>query len=148
MMWAVALVAILVAGASFAAYGWIAACGLVALYMAVIGILAVAIDLRQGHPWRAIFWFVCIMPGIIMLFAAIYCSTGLIVAGADTQPEFETAIYFSIVTWTTLGYGDIAPTPVARPWAAFEVLIGYIYMAVLVSVIMMVVTPKSTAPNE
>ena len=42
-------------------------------------------------------------------------------------------IYFSYVTLTSLGYGDIvAFTPIARALAYLEVLVGQFYMAILV----------------
>ena len=46
-------------------------------------------------------------------------------------PEF---IYFSFVTLTTLGYGDIVPTtPLARAVAASEAIFGQIYLTVFVA---------------
>ncbi len=43
-------------------------------------------------------------------------------------------LYFSVVTMTTLGYGDIVPTsPAAQMLAAVEALTGQLYLAVLVA---------------
>ena len=43
-------------------------------------------------------------------------------------------LYYSIVTLTTLGYGDITPrTPPARMFAAMEAVTGQIYLTVLVA---------------
>ncbi len=43
-------------------------------------------------------------------------------------------MYFSVVTLTTLGYGDIVPvTPVARMLAALEAATGVLYMAITVA---------------
>jgi hypothetical protein len=43
-------------------------------------------------------------------------------------------LYYSLVTMTTLGYGDIVPTsPSARMFAAVEALTGQLYLAVLVA---------------
>jgi voltage-gated potassium channel len=43
-------------------------------------------------------------------------------------------VYFSFVTITTLGYGDIAPAaPFARMLAAVESVVGQLYLAVLVA---------------
>jgi hypothetical protein len=43
-------------------------------------------------------------------------------------------IYFSFVTLTTLGYGDVAPVhPVARSLAALEALTGQLYPAILLA---------------
>jgi voltage-gated potassium channel Kch len=45
-----------------------------------------------------------------------------------------TAYYFSFVTLTTVGYGDITPlTNGARALAAMEAMTGTLYVAVLIS---------------
>jgi hypothetical protein len=42
--------------------------------------------------------------------------------------------YFSLVTMTTLGYGDILPfSPAARTWATIEVMVGQFYVAAIVA---------------
>ncbi|WP_047045495.1 ion channel [Vibrio mexicanus] len=48
--------------------------------------------------------------------------------------EFMNALYFSVVTFTTLGYGDISPVGVARFIAAFEAFFGSFTMALFVVV--------------
>ena len=46
----------------------------------------------------------------------------------DTQ-----LLYFSLITITTVGYGDVLPlTPVARIWAALEAVVGTLYIAILI----------------
>jgi hypothetical protein len=46
----------------------------------------------------------------------------------------QTYTYYSFVTLTTLGYGDIAPiTPQARSFAILEAIIGQIYLTVLIA---------------
>jgi len=52
-------------------------------------------------------------------------------ASADWNPDW---LYFSFVTLTTLGYGDITPlTFSARSLSYFEAIIGQFYLAVLVA---------------
>jgi hypothetical protein len=47
--------------------------------------------------------------------------------------SFE-AFYFSLVTLTTVGFGDITPvSPVARMLAATEAMVGVLYVAILVA---------------
>ena len=50
-------------------------------------------------------------------------------------PDAQTLTYFSIVTLTTLGYGDIVPgdSSWARLLCAFEALVGTLYLAVFIS---------------
>ena len=48
--------------------------------------------------------------------------------------NFATASYFSFVTITTLGYGDISPVlPLARFLVYMEAIVGVFYMAILVA---------------
>ena len=45
-----------------------------------------------------------------------------------------TFLYFSLVTLTTLGYGDIVPiSPPARIFAAMEAATGVLYIAITVA---------------
>jgi len=49
------------------------------------------------------------------------------------NPLFWDMIYFSFVTLTTLGYGDITPAePVARALAYTEAVVGQLYIAILI----------------
>ena len=50
------------------------------------------------------------------------------------ETDFQTLLYFSIVTLSTLGYGDIIPlTGEVRALAAIEAVIGQFYIAVIVA---------------
>lgn len=50
------------------------------------------------------------------------------------QSKLEDFIYFSFVTLTTLGYGDILPvTGIARSLAIFETVAGQLYVAILIA---------------
>lgn len=53
--------------------------------------------------------------------------------GKDGAADFSLWIYFSFITLTTLGYGDIIPTlPMTRIICAFEAILGQLYVAVLI----------------
>ncbi|MCC3855683.1 two pore domain potassium channel family protein [Vibrio parahaemolyticus] len=50
------------------------------------------------------------------------------------EDNFSNSAYFSFVTLTTLGYGDISPvTPIAKTLVYLESVVGVFYMAVVVS---------------
>jgi hypothetical protein len=51
-------------------------------------------------------------------------------------------LYFSITTWTTVGYGDFRPTEAFRLIAASEAIVGYVFMALLIAALTFVVTAK------
>ena len=58
--------------------------------------------------------------------------TGL--SGASLEQGLFEFFYFSFVTLTTLGYGDMAPVkPAARGLAMVEALLGQIYLAVAIA---------------
>ncbi|MCL6282071.1 potassium channel family protein [Ruegeria sp. 2012CJ41-6] len=42
----------------------------------------------------------------------------------DTMEDWNSALYFSMVTYTTLGYGDIVLEPELRIFAAFSAIAG------------------------
>jgi len=59
------------------------------------------------------------------------------------------AFYFSFVTLSTVGYGDITPvSKVARMLAAMEAITGLLYMAVLIArLVALYSSPKSDDPS-
>lgn len=50
----------------------------------------------------------------------------------EIYTDLLTALYFSTVTFTTLGYGDLQPVPHMRVLAGFEAVVGYIFLGFLV----------------
>ena len=69
---------------------------------------------------------------LIVLFAGIYCGFGLNYAGAPAPVSISDGLYFSVVTWTTLGYGDFTPPPEIRLIAAMQALLGYGFFGIIV----------------
>ena len=54
--------------------------------------------------------------------------------GQRWQDNFPDLIYFSFVTLTTLGFGDLLPiSPIARFLVYMEAIVGVFYMAIVVS---------------
>jgi hypothetical protein len=87
-------------------------------------------------PRRTLFAVLGQSPALILIFAGVYRGQGLV--NSATQKlvplvdDFITPVYFSIVTWTTLGYGDFIPPEGLRWIAALEALIGYGFFGLLV----------------
>jgi len=71
-----------------------------------------------------------------ILYAGIYTTLGrdhFLVA--NMRYSFITALYYSIVTFTTLGFGDIAPkTDLAALIVCSEVILGYVMLGGLISI--------------
>jgi hypothetical protein len=70
-------------------------------------------------------------------WALAYALLDLLAPSSFTTPldsPFDEALYFSFVTLTTLGYGDIAPVAaLSRALATTEALVGQVYLAVLIA---------------
>ncbi len=74
---------------------------------------------------------------VILCWTCIYWIGGVVVgeteAGAPIiAHEFASSLYFSITTFTTLGYGDFSPLPSLRLWAGFEAVLGAGLMALFI----------------
>jgi hypothetical protein len=100
--------------------------------------LVFAIAKNAFRPMLAKLMVALIMVGLlcnwIMAYAVTYRYLGVI----DNEKEGGdsiTCLYFSIVTWTTLGYGDVRPSLDARLIAASEALVGYIWMAAFIGLL-------------
>jgi hypothetical protein len=63
---------------------------------------------------------------------------------------FDKLVYFSFVTLTTLGYGDVTPqTPIAEVFVTLEAIIGHMYVPVVVSYLLSVfVSQRLTARKK
>ena len=76
-------------------------------------------------------------------------SQSLIVAGHSARPQLQVLIYYSFVTLTTVGYGDISPiSSVTRTFSWMEAITGQFYLAVIVAglVSMLVSRPVPDRP--
>ena len=83
------------------------------------------------RPFRFAFWLLAIVIG----FAAAYARVGLTKAGGSLT--LRDALYFSLVTFTTIGYGDIAPTnsPLGQTIVMLEVIVGVVGIACLTALV-------------
>lgn len=62
----------------------------------------------------------------------------------SAAPDGPAITYYSLVTLTTQGYGDIAPVaPFTRLIAAIEGVIGTLYLAVVISALVGLIRPKT-----
>jgi len=85
---------------------------------------AIVIYLLLGALWAILYQVVALtIPGAFRLPEGI--------AGGDRETLQRLLTYFSFITLTTTGYGDITPVhPVARTLVMFEALVGQLYPAI------------------
>ena len=85
---------------------------------------SMAIFLLLGLIWATLY--------LVVLEFSATAFNGL--PAGDWVDNFPNACYFSYVTLTTLGYGDISPAePVSRVLVYFEAITGAFYMAIVVA---------------
>lgn len=139
------------AGHTFLCYATVAA--------AAIG-AAIALWAFKSHdlgPLPLLVALVAHSLAIIVIFAGIYRGYGLLYSGicdealyAKSQDvctsrsnDWISPLYFSVVTWTTLGYGDFTPPHALRLVAAGEALFGYVFFGMVVGVATAIISHRS-----
>jgi Ion channel len=71
------------------------------------------------------------------------------IAGGSGSPDRASWIYFSFVTLTTVGYGDITPVAhAARSLAILEALIGQLYPAIVLARLVSLHVAGGSGTNE
>jgi hypothetical protein len=95
-----------------------------------------------GHVnYHRIVGAILVYLSIALTFVALFTFVGLLIPKAFSGMRFEDSpalasnvIYFSFVTLTSTGYGDIFPVhPVARSLCNFETILGQLYPATLLA---------------
>jgi hypothetical protein len=119
-----------------------------ALFLAYSAICMMNHVFREDHVTTdTIAGAICVYLLIGLTWAYLYSVTELLLPGSFIFEPFTTRspgslvhdksslfFYYSFVTLTTLGYGDISPiTPPARSLSMLEAMIGPIYLTVLVA---------------
>jgi voltage-gated potassium channel len=104
-----------------------------ALVVQVRGILASSTPLLRAIRTLAIG-----MPVLLVLFAATYVTIAGQQAGAFTEPLNRTdGLYFTVTTFATVGYGDIAPvTQLARILVTVQMIVGLIAVGVIAKLVL------------
>ncbi|MEO8738779.1 MAG: potassium channel family protein [Casimicrobiaceae bacterium] len=114
-----------------------------ALLLVALIVLAIAIAINVFASRRAVgdrlFGAIALYLLLGLIWALMYAivAATTVAAFAGQLPTDQSLFrwgYFSLVTLTTLGYGDITPvTHVARSLAALEALIGQLYPAIIIA---------------
>ena len=83
-------------------------------------------------PWRPL----CCAAGVMLVFAVIFWWKSAVATVAPEASSFGACLYFSMVTFTTLGYGDLYPNPgFPRALAGGEAVLGMILMSLFTVVL-------------
>ena len=90
---------------------------------------------------------------LALLWAGLYDAIELRQPGSfalsQSGSASEQLLYFSLVTITALGYGDILPvSAAARALAGLEAATGTLYLAILIGSIVSALKPRAKRPTE
>ena len=89
-----------------------------------------ALQWARRHPFQTHgFWgwtwlFICLAAWIILLHLSEISAWALLYLWRHAMPDLPSALYFSAVTYTTTGYGDLVLAPEWRLVGAIEALTG------------------------
>jgi Ion channel len=98
--------------------------------------LSTLIVMISTMNWRSIEIFSCWMFLLVSIFAMIYVKFGLLSSGGKTVESILDCFYFSVITFTTLGYGDVLPTGImGKLFVIAEVISGYISLGLLLTIL-------------
>jgi hypothetical protein len=91
----------------------------------------------NDHFWRELLLSLVNVLLLIAAFAAIYRTIGIEDASGSGGPvetrSYADTAYYSVVTFTTLGYGDYQPKGAAKIMACLQAFVGYLVLGILAS---------------
>jgi hypothetical protein len=103
----------------------------------ILGQTIIASGVVDGHTVRGV---LCIYLWLGLLFSALhdFCATLIphYLDGVGAHATQSDTLYFSLITLTTVGFGDITPASnAARAIAATEALVGQLYLVSVVAAV-------------
>ena len=103
-----------------------------------LGFMSVALFAYLGRPGvitrGRLYASVSLWFSVYSLIEAIHAGSFVLMAPQATNVNRASLLYFSLITLTTVGYGDVLPaTPTARGFAALEGVSGVLYLAITVA---------------
>ena len=104
-------------------------------FILILSLIPTLLNLSRAYFITNIVLLISHVLVTILSFGLHFKSAGLIQNSVHYAPDFFDAIYFSITTFTTLGYGDFQPTSSMRLLTSVEALAGMASMAVGASLI-------------
>lgn len=121
---------------------YLSLCGYIASLFIAISLAALQVFRSSSVDLNNIVGAVCIYLLLGLIGALVYLFVNLLVPDSfagqisgNAYHQLQELVYFSLVTLTSLGYGDLTPTgATVRALATLEVMFGQFYIAILVSI--------------
>ena len=125
------------------------ALGLASVTVVVHAVGTVQVVLPVAGIWRQerdsrgargpVMTFTRLVSGLLLLHVAemTMWATAFVLAGV--LPDFETSLYYSLTSYSTVGYGDVVPQQSWRLLGPIEAVVGVLMMGLSTGVIVAVV---------
>lgn len=84
----------------------------------------------------------------IVIYGYLYFKSGLIKNGVLSTISPLEALYFSVTTWTTVGYGDLTAPENLHLLTSFEAMNGYFAMGIFISLVVIWINEAISALDE
>ncbi|MDR3570603.1 MAG: ion channel [Candidatus Pacebacteria bacterium] len=98
--------------------------------ISTLGVMLLLLNIGKSTAFNLIrvLLIILIIPYLIVIdYASKYFEYGVLYAGGgDLVHDYDSSMYFSLVNWTTLGYGDVLPATQLRIFATSEAIAGQI----------------------
>jgi hypothetical protein len=126
-------------GSASVAYGFVGAATLLMITVLVVAIASEVVRAGQVDT-TTVLGVLCVYLLLALFFASVNQVLAAFYAsylhGASAPPTASDLLYFSVITLTTVGYGDITPaTEVARAVSVLEALTGQLYLVSVVAAV-------------
>jgi voltage-gated potassium channel len=109
------------------------------LFLAFVVVVEVRGIVASPRPLlRAVRLLTLGLPLFLCVFASTYCTIDAHQSDAFSEPLSRTdGLYFTVTTFTTVGYGDISPTTeLARIVVTVQMLVGLLIVAIVAKVVL------------
>ncbi len=90
----------------------------------IVGLVTDRVRL-EGRRSRIVAMIVIVLGTLAVLTVEVWL-WAIVHFAIGSFADFETALYFSVVSFSTLGYGDVIPPPEWRIFAALEGINGFL----------------------
>ncbi len=102
------------------------------------------------NKMESLIHFLACVALLLVIFTSVYQAVGLCcdAEGKVFKPSSLDAWYFSIVTWTTLGYGDLSPPNILKPFTMLQAVLGQIFMAMIIGKTVFILQRKDKGEKD
>ena len=104
-------------------------------FIIMVGTLPLLLNLSRSFFLIGFLMLMTLVASGLISFAFHYMHGGLIDGTGITNHDFKDCLYFSVTTFTTLGYGDLKPSKYLQFATSIQALSGVMFIAVFASFI-------------